>query len=210
VWGRATHQKSLFDVADGEKGLSDEVAALSESRFKDAKVIAYLVKQAAESMAAVGEAVEAVRDNQWNLDALDDDRTAVQVPQKVALKRLDQLLDALKDDPNDKQPTGTPPPGGEPPGGGTGGGGDGIPPLAQLKLLRALQAEVNERTAEFDKANPDPEKWSPAQKAEIESIRKAQSDLAALLEELAPPQTPEPADDTPTPKDKNGKAGEKP
>ncbi len=211
LWGRATHQKSLFDVADGEKGLGDEVGALSESRFKDAKVIAYLVKQAAESMAAVGEAVESVRDAQWNLDAWDDDRTTVQSPQKSALKRLDQLLDVFKDDPKDRRAAATPRPEGKPSSGGSGAGGeDGIPPLAQLKLLRSLQAEVNDRTAEFDRANPDPANWTPAKKAEIEAIRKAQSDLATLLEAVAPPQHEEPPDDRPKSKDKGGQTEEKP
>ena len=69
-------------------------------------------------------------------------------------------------------------------------GGDGIPPLAQLKLLRALQEEVNERTEAFAKAHPDPSKLTPEQQTELDAVRSAQAELAALLEELAPPEPP--------------------
>ena len=33
---------------------------------------------------------------------------------------------------------------------------DVVPPLAQLKVLRALQAELNQQTAEFAQAHPEP------------------------------------------------------
>ena len=36
--------------------------------------------------------------------------------------------------------------------------GDGIPPLAQLKLLRDLQKDINQRTETFKNQHPDPKK----------------------------------------------------
>src|SRR6185369_10347406 len=78
-------------------------------------------------------------------EKLNGDRVAR--PMATALRRLDQILDTLKEDPKKQQAANNAG------GGGGGGGGDGdmgggqqgpgIPPLAQLKALRAMQAEVN-------------------------------------------------------------------
>jgi hypothetical protein len=188
-WSRPL-QKSLADMVAAETALGGEVGPLSEKYFQDAKVIAHVVRQAAEALAAVEPAVEAVRNGPMDAEMWDADRTAVQAPQRLALKRLAQLIDVLQEDEKDRQERRTQP--GQPAGGATGGGagGDGIPPLAQLKLLRALQAEVNERTEAFAKAHPDPSKLSPEQQAELDAVRSAQAELAALLEELAPPEPP--------------------
>ena len=61
--------------------------------------------------------------------------------------------------------------------------GDGIPPLAQLKLLRAMQAEVNEQTKDFAKKHPDPAKLTDAENKEIEGLRREQKSIADLIEE---------------------------
>jgi hypothetical protein len=149
-----------------------------------------MVRQAAEALAAVEPAVETVRNGPMDAETWDADRTAVQAPQRLALKRLVQLIDVLQEDEKDRQERRNQP--GQPAGGASGGGagGDGIPPLAQLKLLRALQAEVNERTEAFAKAHPDRSQLSPDQQAELDAVRSAQAELAALLEELAPPEPP--------------------
>jgi hypothetical protein len=186
-WSRPL-QKSLADLAAAEVTLGGEITPLTEKYFQDAKVIAHLIRQAAEKLAAVGPAVEQMRNGPMDADSLEADRRIVQTPQRLALTRLTQLLDVLKEDEKDnatagQQPGGPP----QPDGGGAGGAaGDGIPALAQLKLLRALQAEVNERTAAFDRAHPDPSKLTPEEQAELDAIHTAQADLGALLEELAP------------------------
>ena len=82
-------------------------------------------------------------------------------------------------------------------GGSEGGGGaegDGLPPLGQLKLLRAMQMEVNERTDAFSKKNPDLGKLDDKQKSELQIIRRDQKEVADLLDELMRPAG-EPADD---------------
>jgi hypothetical protein len=75
--------------------------------------------------------------------------------------------------------------GGEGGGGGGGGEGTGIPPLAQLKALRAMQAEVNERTAEFAQAHPDPAKLTDDERDELKELEQAQRDVAELFDKLA-------------------------
>jgi hypothetical protein len=65
--------------------------------------------------------------------------------------------------------------------------GDGLPPVAQLKLLRALQLEVNQKTDAFQKQHPDLGKLNAKEKAELQAIRKDQQEIADLLEELTRP-----------------------
>ena len=74
--------------------------------------------------------------------------------------------------------------------GAQGGGrapGDGIPQLAQIKLLRAMQAEINQRTDEFNKQHPDLGKLTKDEQTELQSIRREQQDVADLLDALTRP-----------------------
>ena len=67
--------------------------------------------------------------------------------EKSASSRFKQLLDSLKPD-KMKMAEGEPGEG-EGGGGGGGGGGDNIPAAAQIKVLKMLQQELNDRTDEF-------------------------------------------------------------
>ncbi len=62
-----------------------------------------------------------------------------------------------------------------------------MPPVAQLKLLRAMQKEVNDRTAAFQKDHPDPAKYGDKEKAELENIQREQQDVIDLVEEFRHP-----------------------
>jgi hypothetical protein len=109
--------------------------------------------------------------------------------QKEASHRLDLVLNALKSD-----NAGLPPPSGKGGKGGQGGdaGGqaDSVPPVAQLKVLRTMQKEVNERTAALQKDYPDPSKYGDKEKGELQDIRKEQQDVLDLLEEFRHPPEP--------------------
>src|SRR5207248_2767513 len=89
--------------------------------------------------------------------------------QKSAQRRLQQLLDALKME--EGQPLRAQGANRRPPSGGGGAAGDRIPPLAQLKLLRVLQADVNERTREFARKHPEEDKLTEGQKKELRAIQ---------------------------------------
>jgi hypothetical protein len=106
----------------------------------------------------------------------------------LALRRLEQLADALKpDDPKEGPKGGEPKPPENPPQPNPEGGGnqDVVPPLAQLKVLRALQAELNGRTAQFAKDHPDPEKLTDEEKAELRELEQSQREIAELFEKIA-------------------------
>src|SRR5207247_7316042 len=100
----------------------------------------------------------------------------IQQLQRDALRRLDQLLEALKPEvglamrPPPQEGEG-PKPGG---GGGRPPGGEGIPALAQLKALKALQQDVNDRTERFARRHPHPDKLTERQRADLQAIRTEQ------------------------------------
>lgn len=98
--------------------------------------------------------------------------------QRAALRILQGLVRSLTNDRRDDEFR-------EDDGGGGGGGGGGgaggeqplIPPLAELKLLRAMQGEAADLTRELDDA-PD------ASPAELAALRALQQELARRAREL--------------------------
>jgi hypothetical protein len=112
-----------------------------------------------------------------------------QIAQQAAVDRFAQLLDALKNDPDAQAGQSEDAAG----GGGAGGGQqdgpprDGIPPIAQLKMLRSLQIEINERTLELDDSRQRQKGLSPTQEKELESLSAEQGILADLVRKFAEP-----------------------
>jgi len=197
-WSRPVLQ-SYKDLEDRERALAVEVATLAEREFKELLVFARIVKDAAEAMEKAGDraklrrqdALDADPDTPFDADLETSNGGRVRRPMDLALRRLDQVLDALKpDEPQakkEKKDGPAPMGGGGMPMGGGGGpqNGDIIPPLAQLKALRALQADLNARTAEFDKLHPDRTKLTDEDKDELQDLEAAQRAIASLFEEMA-------------------------
>jgi len=109
-----------------------------------------------------------------------------------ALQRLQMLLEALKSEE----------PGNEEDGGGGGGGGqqpggqgDGVHSLAELKLLKLLQLEINLRTAELQAALDAGEELSDAQQRDYQALSEEQGRLAILILEFMPAAGPNPEDE---------------
>jgi hypothetical protein len=187
-WERPV-RTSLNDLRQQQQGLAGEVRALVEKKFENAAVFARMLKQAADGMDLAAKRMdarlEAAETGPFDPELEDIADAGIQGQQKLALKRLDQLLEALKPDkpgeappppaagpmPPDMPPTGKP-------------AGDQLRPLAQLKALRALQADIAERTEAFDKAHPDRTKLNDDETAELESLEKMQIDVADLIKQL--------------------------
>ena len=102
-----------------------------------------------------------------------------------ALRRLDQLLAALKESQERPKPLsrGSGEGDSEPPSRGSAGD-DSLPPPAQLKLLRMLQQEVNARTEAFHKKHPAGGEWGPKERVELQEISREQKEVADLLAQL--------------------------
>jgi hypothetical protein len=186
---------SLNDLSrnqGAESGLAKELTGLADKKLEGAPVFARVLKKAAEVME---QASQQLRKHSADLkeEPTTEAGTEAARLQKDALARLETVLQALKEEQNaplarrDDDGGGGGGGGGEDGGGGGAGNGSEIPPLAQLKMLRQLQADINKRTEDFRKAHPDPMKLDDKGRAELQTIRKAQQEVAELLEELIEP-----------------------
>jgi hypothetical protein len=187
---------SYGDLEERERVLAGEVRLLSENEFAPLPVLARLLAEAATAME--GAAAQTVMRREVADPALAFDPELekandrkVKRPMLLATRRLQQLLSVLKEDPPPAAAKKAPPANPEPknpanPGSGSGGGDqDLIPPLAQLKVLKTLQAELNQQTAEFAAQHPDKDKLTEEELAELKEIEQAQRDIATLFEQLA-------------------------
>lgn len=184
----------LAGKADPQRDLGKETAKLAENKLAQAQVFARMLRKAAEAMEQAGDRISQHSREAGAADKAETEAGAEAFKlQQEALRRLVEVLEALKPEPGAPLRPGQGGAGGEGGGGGGGGGGegDGIPPLAQLKLLRAMQADVNRRTEAFTKKHPDPAKYADKEKAELETLRRDQQEIADLLEQLIDPKGPE-------------------
>ena len=180
-------QASIGGLRETEEGLARELDSLSEKHFRLMKIIAKMMEQASAAMRQASARLDAELDDQKDrpeFDAAADDKFKAEVLkwQEMALRRLDQFLDAIKEDKKNQAQGDSPSAEGKQPQGGR----DDVPPLAQLKALRALQAEINQQTERFAQDHADPAKLTGADKAELELLRKMQRDIADLIQEFSP------------------------
>ena len=155
---------SVGGLRDAQNGLAGETDALAKKELADAPVLLRLTLRASESMTDAGNRL----DEGMKAKPASIGDAALQA-QQDASHRLALVLDALK-----SEDQALPQAGGGQSGGPAGAAGDpatqpdSVPPVAQLKLLRAMQKEVNDRTAAFQKDHPDPAKYGDKEKAELE------------------------------------------
>src|SRR6185437_11426241 len=195
-WSREL-QQSYKDLEDREQALGVEVRTLAEREFAELLVFERIVKDAAEAIDKAAEkakvrrqdAVDADPDAAFDPDLEKANAGRVRRPMTLALRRLEQVLEVLKPEnapkkKNDEKKAGKPP-GESPMPMAAPGNGDIIPPLAQLKALRALQAECNAATAEFAKRHPDRDKLTDEDREELKELEDSQREIATLFEQMA-------------------------
>lgn len=194
-WSITLARNSLAGLIEHQRGLTAELRGLIEARFKDDVVFARMLGHSAEAMDAavkrLNQRQEDVLDQLEGIGAFDAELEAqadrmVRRWQELALNRLDQLLDALKPDAEIlRQPpkkAGPEPKMGEP--APEKPKQNPLPPLAQLRALRALQADIAERTTAFDRQHPKRDNLQPDDLLLLESLKKAQVDVADLAQQL--------------------------
>ena len=198
LWDRPL-QRSLRDLAERQQALAEEVAAFRRKQLERFAVFNKLAEQSETAMTTAGKRLLergddiADADPDAPFDGVAETAAGKRTskPIDLALRKLDQILDALKDDPKPKdgkpkepKPDGEPmPPPDMPPM--PPPAGKGLPPTAQLKALRAMQLDVNERTKAFADEHPDAAKLTADDKAELKELEQAQRDVAELFEKLA-------------------------
>ncbi|HVT81658.1 MAG TPA: hypothetical protein VHM90_13510, partial [Phycisphaerae bacterium] len=129
--------QSVGGLAVTQGGLVDQIDTLNkDERLGQVAVVVWMNGEVADSMKTSKSRLEKQQ--------LTKPTT---VAQQAAIDRLQLIIDALKEEQNK-------PPEFNDGGGGGGGGGGGpkplVPPLAQLKLLKAMQLVVNTQTREVD------------------------------------------------------------
>jgi hypothetical protein len=182
-----------------QQGLAGETRSLKD-KLKEAKVFEHVFEKAAKAMDEAAKAMENRKDTgkerrfaDLEKEEIADENNKAQDVEKLqalAGQRLQRLLDSLKNDPpevaqNDGQKKEDGDMGDQ--GGPKMRPGDGIPPLAQLKALRGEQLEINERTKEFAKQNPDRNNLNDAQRRELADMEAEQGRLHRLFEEMTAP-----------------------
>jgi hypothetical protein len=191
-WDRGL-RASLGQLGDDQKALGDETGNLAKEKLAGAEAFLRTLKKSATAMGKAGERLQELPRDDQDREGL----TAAAKLQDAARRRIDQVLDALKPgsgmrsrQARKEQPA---KPGGEQGGGGGGGQqpGDGIPQMAQLKLLRALQQDVNERTESFGRSHSDPKKLTEPEKKELQELSQEQQELRDLLEKVTTAGEPE-------------------
>jgi hypothetical protein len=178
--------QSLIGLSRAEQGLAEESAALKE-RLTEAKVFSLVIEEAVELMKA-GAAQLA--------DRSAEDQTVRDL--EKAAGKFAQLIDSLRDDPTQQKTAKGQQQGGGEGEGGAGGDQDGIPSLAQIKLLRSLQQEILADTKELSLAQAD-QPLNDEQKTRFEKLAQRQGRLADLVSDfMQPVEDEEPSDEAPT------------
>jgi len=190
---------SLGDDATAQEQIAAETRSLKE-KLKGAAAFEMVLDRTARAMDAAAQRMQTRKKAAAELGGLapfekeelaaeDKAHEETRKRQQEASRRLDNLLEALKpedgvaqrskkksDDKKGEEPK-------EPSQGGMQAG-DGIPPVAQLKVLRSEQQEVNDHTREFAQQHPNLENLDPTQRDELQSIRADQERLFELFQQL--------------------------
>lgn len=167
-WSR-TQLKSLRNLAEVQQGLKQETDRLVET-LKAAEVFALALKGASRQMQTAAD----------RLSRRETDNVTI-TAERAAKQRFVDLIAALETEkPNDAaQPT---------PSNGGGADGqppqDGIPQLAQLKMLKTLQEDINRRTLDLDAIRQRTGRLTSGQQAESDALVAEQGQLADLARNL--------------------------
>jgi hypothetical protein len=197
---------SLGGDALSQRGIAKEVQSLKE-KLKQAKVFEHLLERAATAMDEAARTMDERKNEgladrgdpklaeQLKQEELDNEgkRHAETVKyQKQAVRRLDNLLDAIKQELAKKEEEPKPkeeqqPNQGEQQEQPRARAGDGIPSVAQLKALRAEQLDVNQQTKDFAERHPDAARLTQDQQKELKQIQEDQGRLMELFQQLIAP-----------------------
>ncbi len=177
---------NLRNLSEAQNALAQETNGLAEGKLASARVFARILGLAAKAMDQAAQRMlqRAEAPSDTKLDPI------LRRCQGDAVRRLDQLLDALKSDTGfgkapsqhrqEQQSD-------EHPGAGDNVPGDGISYLAQLKALRALQQEVNDHTADFSRKHPHQQNLSMDEQQALRQLQSQQQEIADLLDDLLLP-----------------------
>lgn len=173
-------QASVTALAVVERSLADEASQFAEHIAK-AKAFEFGLQSAIREMIRTAAHLERGETNE-----------PTQQSARAALDRLERLAEALKTDPseNEQQPGEA----GQQPGQSQQPPGDGIAAMAELKLLKLMQEELNHRTALLEAGRQSQGALSAEQEQELNELSQEQGRLAELLLSLGQAAAENPED----------------
>ena len=121
-----------------------------------------------------------------------DTAAAAQQFEQSALERLALLIEALKPEPPEKKPDE-----GEPPPKPDSQTQRGVQSLAELKLLRLLQQQINGRTRQLQEAVAKAGKLDAEHRRQYDELAAEQERLAALVDKMITAEADAPAEESP-------------
>ncbi|MDW8243396.1 MAG: hypothetical protein RMJ88_09315 [Thermogemmata sp.] len=189
-WSRSL-QHSFAALADDERQLAEELRSLTDL-LRPLPVLDHLL---ADAIASLERTATRIGDHLQELDPdLPFDETAETARHQrlvqfmtIPVRRLEQILAALQPDAETPSPSASEKrPASARTHASSTSSSELVSPLAQLKALRAWQAEIMQRTAEFARNHVDPTKLSPEDQEELKELESAQRTIGLLFEKLAP------------------------
>ncbi len=173
---------SLLDLARQESAIETETLELAK-KLAAAEVFSLALRGGARDLKLAADLLARQETGQSAMTA-----------EQNALRRFEQLLSTLASD-QDK-PGGKKKPGGQAgQGGGQQGQQDGIPEIAQLKMLKLMQEEINMRTSDLQERYGKQTELTDIQQREFDNVSQQQGELADLMFNLSKPTKAAPEDD---------------
>jgi DNA repair exonuclease SbcCD ATPase subunit len=169
---------SLRELAQAQRDLAEETGRIAEI-LSAAEVFALAFKGAVVHMRAAAERV-----------ARRETGAETQQAQEASRKRLADLVEALRPEPPGPQGPADGDAAANQEGGGSGGPqegppSDGIPTMAQIKMLIALQKELASRTVELERLRGKDGRLPQSAQEQLESIAREQGELADVVRNLS-------------------------
>jgi hypothetical protein len=174
----SAQDESLKQLARQQKSLREDTRSHGE-KLDAAQVFALALTRAAEQMALAGEALER-----------QDTGKSATLPEQNALERLAQILEALSAAPQNAKKEEQQQ--GDPGGQAQAAQKQATHALAELKLLKLLQQEINVR---FEKAANAGDLSSEDRAEQMAQLSQEQGRLAELASRLSQPAESNPEDD---------------
>ena len=183
----------MKQLGDNQTGLGSETRELADKELSSTPVFRKLVEKAANAMQEAGERFDELVMQKPDVKMLPDAEAGKS--QANALRRLMQVMGAIKEEMNNLSAPeggggGGAGGGGDEPGGGEGGAAVRVPRTMGCRRRRRssccadLQAEVKQKTEEFRRDHPDLDNVDDKAKAQLDGLRRDQLDIIELFDEM--------------------------
>ena len=173
--------QSVLDLVRQQAALAEETGELA-AKLVGVEAFQFLLESAARDMSAAGERL-----------AARDTSPATQQIERDVLARLGELIAASKAAP----PSGNPPAGSDSNSGGGNSAAKPGPSLAEVRLVRLMQDDLNRRTRRLNDAIGEGKQPAEPQRRDLTELTREQGRLAELMQGFGAKgaETPRAADD---------------